>query len=132
MYAVTLACLALLLNTGAVNSPLAVVPADHTVEIVDNGKEVQLARGDSLNVRLPAQLGTGYGWYVTSGPGRRLQHTNQRPKIETNKDSTPGSSEVEVFQFVARRSGRVSLAFRYGRPRNTATLKTFHITVVIQ
>lgn len=123
-----------LLNCVAGNSIPASAPADHTVTEDDNGKEIQVAPGDTLTVRLGAQLGTGYGWDVTSGPGSLLEQTNQRPKIESNRNPKPGSSEIEVFQFTARRRGRVRLGFAYRRPadKESDAQKTFHVLIDIR
>lgn len=122
-----------LLNCVSGNPIPASAPVDHTVTEDDNGKEIQVARGDTITVRLRAQLGTGYAWYVTSGPGSLLEQSNQRPKIESDRNSGPGSSEVEVFQFTARRSGRVRLEFSYRRPaKDSAAQKTFHVLINIQ
>jgi len=122
-----------LLNCAARNSMPPGTPADHLLTKDDNGKEIQVARGDTVTVRLGSQLGTGYSWYVTSGPGSLLEQTNQRPKIESNRDSAPGSSEVEVFQFIARRSGLVRLEFSYRRPdKDSAAQKTFRVLINIR
>ena len=122
-----------LLNCASGNSIPVSAPTDHTVTEDDNDKEIQVARGDTITVRLGSQLGTGYGWYVTSGPGNLLEQTSQRPKIESNKNSKPGSSEVEVFQFTAKASGRVRLEFSYRRPdKDSAAQKTFHVFINIQ
>jgi inhibitor of cysteine peptidase len=100
----------------------------------DNGKEIQVARGDTITVRLGAQLGTGYAWYVTSGPGSLLEQSGKRPKIESNRNSAPGSSEVEVFKFIARRGGNVRLELSYRRPadKDSSAQKTFNILINIR
>jgi predicted secreted protein len=121
-----------LLNCVSGNSIPASAPADHRVTEDDNGKEIQVARSDTITVRLGAQLGTGYGWYVTSGPGSLLEQSNPRPKIESNRDAAPGSSEVEVFQFTARGTGRVRLEFSYRRPADKDSRKTFHVIINIR
>ena len=124
---------AIVLNFINATGAHATAPIDHTVTEENNGREVRVAPGDIVTVKLGAQLGTGYGWQVVSGPGRRLQQIDKRPKIESNKGSVPGNSEVEVFRFAARQAGRVRLELLYLRPREKreAALKTFRIFIVI-
>jgi predicted secreted protein len=124
---------ALLLDVVSLTASPSSLPIDQTITEKDNGRELRVAVGDTVTVKLGAQLGTGYGWHVTSGPGSRLQQTDKRPKIESNSNS-PGSSELEVFRFTARRPGRVRLELRYSRPRekSAGALKTFHVFIVIR
>jgi len=115
--------------------PLAVLgtTAEHTISEADNGREIKVTRGDIIEVRLPAQLGTGYGWRVTSAASRRFELIDGRPKIESSSNVAPGASETEVFRFVARKAGRARLELRYSRPwePNKKALKTFYLTVVV-
>jgi len=108
--------------------------AEQTVSDADNGREIKVVRGDTIYVRLPAQLGTGYGWYVTSADSQLLELADKRPKIESNRDARPGASETEIFRFVAKRTGRVRLELRYMRSREPKdkALKTFQVIVVIR
>jgi predicted secreted protein len=123
---------AIFLEVCAATSSPPGLPTEHTVTESDTGKEIRVAPGDIITVRLGSQLGTGYGWEVTRGPGRRLQQPEKRPKIESNRGASPGASEIEVFRFVARRPGRVYLELRYLRPRAKTALKSFHVLVVIK
>jgi predicted secreted protein len=125
---------AFLLDAYTVIASPPATAAEHTVTEQDNGRQIRVARGDIVTVRLGSQLGTGYGWEVTRGPGRRLRQTDKSPKIELNRSSGPGASETEVFRFEARRTGRVYLELRYLRPRqkHNLALKSFHVVIVIR
>jgi inhibitor of cysteine peptidase len=81
----------------------------------DNEKTVRLAKGDELEIRLEAQLGTGYSWRVTKFDEHVLDRLGE-PVVESSKGTKPGSREVQVFRYLAKAKGQAMLALEYARP----------------
>ena len=105
------------------------------VSAKQSGKTVTLTVGGSLEVRLSAQLGTGYGWHVTT-PAEAILTKDGEPKTEPTPGvkQMPGGPEIQVFHFTAKAAGKSDLKLQYFRqfepgkkPLRTAT---FHVVVV--
>jgi len=98
----------------------------------DNGKEIQMKKGDTICVKLRAQLGTGFGWYVEKSSPLLKQLGN--PLQIQEKKGEPGSVEFQVYQFTAQGSGKGELELFYKRPwmKNVPPEKSFKVSVTIQ
>jgi len=96
----------------------------------DNEKTVSLAKGDELEVRLEAQLGTGYSWRVTEFDEHLLNRVGE-PAVESPKDAQPGSKEVQVFRYQAKAAGQSTLALEYARPweKDKPPLRRFRVSL---
>jgi inhibitor of cysteine peptidase len=103
-----------------------------TVTEKDQGHTVQVGRGDTLIVRLAAQLGTGYGWHVSKNDARILQSLGE-PSLERQGEGKPGGVETQVFRFRAAASGKSALTLAYSRPweKDRPPTKTYGITVEV-
>ena len=88
------------------------VPANVTLAEADDGRSVMLAKGGTLEVSLPAQLGTGFGWQPPKTSLLALSKTT----TERASDGKPGGFEKQVFAFSAMRPGKETLIFEYRRP----------------
>ena len=99
----------------------------------DNEKTVRLAKGDELEVRLEAQLGTGYSWRVTKFDERILDRLGE-PVVESSKDAKPGSTEVQVFRYRAKARGQSTLALEYARPweKDKPAARRFRVSLRVQ
>jgi predicted secreted protein len=116
-------------------------PATTTLVEEDSRRTVLAKVGDTISIRLVAQLGTGYGWQLAALENQVLtQVGGPKSKFITVARSTsnirqnPGGSEFQVFLFEARAPGNAELKFKYSRgfePDNKP-LRTvvFRITVV--
>jgi predicted secreted protein len=100
-----------------------------------SGRTVTVTAGGILEVRLSAQLGTGYGWHITD-PAEAVLAKEGEPKTEPAPEGKPmpGGPEIQVFRFTAKAAGKADLKLQYFRefeagkkPLRTAT---FHIVVV--
>jgi len=94
----------------------------------DNEKTVSLVVGDELEVRLEAQLGTGYSWRVAERDERILDRLGE-PAVESPKDKKPGSKEVQVFRYQAKAAGQSTLTLEYARPweKDKPPLRKFRV-----
>lgn len=106
-------------------------PAAVVLTRQDTGKEIVLAPGDRLSVELPAQLGTGQLWQVTSGPDVDAPSLRLRPDAPdyTKQSGVPGGEDVAVFTYDALRPGVTEVRLTYGRPRKASA--EFRVTVKV-
>jgi predicted secreted protein len=108
-----------------------------TLDEKASGKKQVLRVGDTLIIRLRAQMGTGYSWEVTAIDKAFITQEGE-PIVETVKQSlgapVVGSSEVQVFRFKAIKLGKTTLTLRYKRPFGEATPdeKNFTVPLVLQ
>ena len=107
--------------------PKAMVPA-RTHELVenDNGKEIKVAVGDAINVKMLWKPSTGFIWQesgTTIGPLEEIRHEGE-PDV-------PGSPVMIHFRFRVRNSGHITLS--YARPWSELNppAKWFYVQVKI-
>jgi len=98
----------------------------------DNGREFTLARGDRLEISLPATSGTGYTWQAAP-----IAAVFVKPVGDTKfkpDSAMPGASGHEIFHFSAEASGTGRLEMRYVRPweKDTPPAKLFSILLIIR
>jgi predicted secreted protein len=109
-----------------VKSPSSLV----TMTAANTDSKVELALGQELRVKLPAQLGTGFSWRAD------VQSTDTLALVASSVESDlsePGGIETQVLIFKATKGGVGSLMLRYARPweKDAPAAKTFvlHVTV---
>jgi len=117
------------------SASLTMAADGETVKVNDkaNGSSVALQVGQFLEICLPADLGTGYSWTVSSTPNEilKLLAKDVRPTAEKNK---VGGTDHQIFHFqiVAQGSGRLEL--QYSRPWEKATppAKKYSLAIKVQ
>jgi len=79
-----------------------------------NGETVGVHRGVTFEVTLPSNPSTGYSWKLVAGDGRVVHLVSHRyvPPAKVR----PGAAGHEVWRFLARARGSVTLALSYLRP----------------
>ncbi len=122
--------LAMIVSVGMMCS-CSVKPA-LTVTEADNGTAVDIKSGEILEVRLPAQLGTGFGWKVVSA-GKNLALRGE-PEQVSGGGGKPGGPELQSFKFKAGEKGESELTLRYAEDwkKDTKPLKDFTLTVNVK
>lgn len=106
-FAALAACTA---NDGAgANAP---APAAVTLTEADAGSTRTVARGSPIELRLPAQLGTGYSWRRTDTTAIASMG---EPVTET-ASRQPGAAETQLFRLRAGTAGTHTLRFVYEQP----------------
>lgn len=99
-----------------------------------SGKSFAVKPGTTLELRLSAQMGTGYSWHVTA-PAEAILAQDGEPSTEPAAAKTAaGGPEVQVFRFTAKAAGQADLTLAYARsfepgqkPMRTVT---YHLKVV--
>lgn len=107
--------------------------SSHTVTYSDNNREITVARGTLLVVRLAANPSTGYSWQV-GGDAAPLALQSSEFEATKQDQRLPGSPEVQVLRFKTTAAGTAMLFLEYRRPweKNAAPAKTFRVTVTVQ
>ncbi len=102
-----------------------------TVTESQHDETVSLKVGDRLVVKLPAQMGTGYGWQRAGEDSDVLAFVGS--KVIEAPGATPGRRELQAFTFRARKKGAASLEFQYRRPweKSAPSDKIFRIKVTV-
>jgi inhibitor of cysteine peptidase len=126
----TTLCLGFLADQAAAN------PDEKTVTITDKDKDakVELAKGDKLVVKLPANPSTGFTWVVASPENDNLKVTG-KPVYEKDKDKKGiGAGGTQIFTFEAGKAGEVEMEMHYKRPfeKDKEPAKTFKFKAVVK
>ncbi len=111
-----------------------VMPGDVALGAEDDGSEVELAAGQTLEVTLESNPTTGYGWEVSEVDGAVLAQEGeaQFQEAPTEGEQVVGAGGVQTFRFTAS-PGETTLTLVYRRPweKDVDPLETFtvHVTV---
>jgi inhibitor of cysteine peptidase len=103
-----------------------------TVTDKDNGREVSIAKGGTLILRLEARPGTGYAWQIVQNDSNYLKAQGESV-FEHSKGEQAGDTEQQVFRFTAQTSGSSVLKLHYMRSweKGVEPAKTYSIKVQI-
>jgi predicted secreted protein len=102
----------------------------------DDGQTITAKSGQVLTIRLPAQMGTGFGWQLVANVHFKLQGKELELKTpESSSDHTsPGSYQIQVFRMLSIEPGTSKLRFEYRRPwePKEPPQKIFEVTVEVK
>jgi len=103
-----------------------------TVTEADNGRELTLSRGDTLEVSLPATSGTGFTWQTVPIADPLAKPVGEM-KFKTDH-AIPGASGNQVFRFLVDTSGTGTIEMRYIRPweKDTPPAKVFKLLLIVR
>ena len=95
----------------------AVSAAARVVTGADQGGEVHLKAGETLELRLESNPSTGFMWYVhrQSTPLLRLPGQSESEAAGQSEGSAVGRPLLQIFRFAPRRSGDGILLLHYVR-----------------
>lgn len=95
---------------------------------------VKLKLGQTLEVRLPGQAGTGYSWRLAAVSVPGVLNLNQdQPVRESSAGAAPGSPGSEWMTFQPLAPGETTLDFVYARPwENQPPAKRFELKVEVK
>lgn len=125
-FAILLLLFSAVLRTSAQPASLACVSS---IGIEQDGKEANVAVGDTIAIRLAAQLGTGFIWRLEPGD-TKVAVPPLGASFDLPAPNKPGGPETMVFRFRIAMPGDATLRFNYVRPwEKKSPAKTFHITL---
>jgi len=122
----------LLLVAFALSAPCLAIAGISTVTEADNGRELTLSRGDTLEVSLPATSGTGYTWQpVTIADPLAKPVGDMRFKTD---HAMPGASGHQIFRYLVDASGTGTIEMHYLRPweKDTPPAKVFKLLLIVR
>jgi predicted secreted protein len=100
----------------------------------DDGKTVDLTRGNAVSFRLASHAGTGYVWVpagLDGGDGGVLSQVGDRTTDLSSE--TPGAPRLDVYRFVATGPGTVTVEMDLRRPwGHEPPAKTWRVTVNVR
>lgn len=102
-----------------------------------NGKQVAIAADQVLEVQLPSNPSTGYGWYLRNSNNEIVREMNGIVEqvgnwefISGNSKNTMGASGQQIIRFIGKAAGNVTLNFAYVRPwSEEAPLQEYNISL---
>lgn len=80
----------------------------------DNGKELSLVSGDTLELQLETAGATGYDWYSDSLNAAHLQLISEKTQ-DQGKSGMVGAPVVKTWKFKLLKPGKTSLSLDYYR-----------------
>lgn len=97
----------------------------------DNEKTIKVKKGEIVEIRLNAQLSTGYSWKI-----KENKNLIQKGKTEviTERKDLVGGIDIQVFKLLAENIGIGFIEFAYIRPWDSTkkSEKSFKINVIIE
>jgi len=111
------------------SDPAKTLPVVRVTE-AENGKDIDIADGQTLQVKLKSIAGTGYAWTLSGDPAplKLTKTSTQRGKNQ------PGAAQMSVFQLQANSAGMATVTFVYRRSweYNVPPAKSFSIRVNVR
>lgn len=97
----------------------------------DNGRQIELNKGQILAITLESNPTTGYTWEAAEFDEHILRQVGDQFQPES---SAPGAGGVQTLSFEAVNSGKTSLKLVYHKPweKNVEPLKIFSIEVIVR
>jgi inhibitor of cysteine peptidase len=102
----------------------------------DNGRQIELEKGQILVVTLESNPTTGYRWEVVEPQESILQQKGEAEfkQSDPRNPPPPGTGGTETFRFEAVGAGQMTLKLVYHRPweEGVDPLETFSLQVTIR
>ena len=108
-------------------------PAAITITDQDNGKLLEVVRGQTLLVRLASNPTTGYQWALQGDPAPLELIKSDFASAPLSKDLA-GAGGIQTVQLTAKSAGRAALKLDYRRSweKDVPAAKTFAVTVIVK
>lgn len=101
----------------------------------DSGREIRLAPGQTLVIRLESNPSTGYSWGRTDTDSTILvQEGEAEYSADVSSQNRVGAGGVETLRFKAAQAGETSLELGYRRvwEEGVDPIQTFQVQVTVQ
>jgi len=99
----------------------------------DNGREMQLKKGQTLVVTLEGNPTTGYSWEVAEPLDEQVLRLTGEPEFKAESEAL-GAGGVQILRFEAVNAGTMTLKLVYHRPweEGVEPLETYSLQVVVR
>ena len=102
------------------------------VEIAEgqNGTTTTIGKDQIIEIRLPAQAGTGYSWTLAAHPTAPLKLA----RSDTTSADRPGGPQTQFFLLQPTNTGAGDVVINYSRPweKDKPSARTFVLHVVVR
>jgi|SRR5262245_6610140 len=117
---------------GGVGAATATEPVVALTES-QNGRTVEIAPSQSLEIRLPVQGGTGYSWELEDASSTLLRLVSSN-LMAGEAGVRPGSAQIQLLTFSPITGGSGDIVLRYRRPweKDSKPARTFRVHVVVR
>ena len=109
---------------------------DVALSAADEGRQIELSRGQGLAIALASNPSTGYRWEVDGLEDTVLEQVGEAEFQEAGSGNAPlvGAGGTETLRFQAESAGTATLRLVYHRPweRGVEPLETFEVQVVVR
>lgn len=113
------------LFVGCVSAPVMIATDS------DNGKSLRIKKGDTIELRLEAQMSTGFGWEI-----RSINGLSQKGKIKIITETTDktGGKDIQDIIFSADQKGEGNIEMIYVQPwqKKNNPEKIFRLDITIE
>jgi inhibitor of cysteine peptidase len=101
-----------------------------TVTEIQNATTTTITKDQSLQIRLPAQAGTGYSWALAN-PTAPLKLVRSDTAVTSNR---PGGPQTQLFVLQPTNTGAGDVVINYSRPweKDKPPARTFVLHVVVR
>jgi inhibitor of cysteine peptidase len=99
------------------------------INLAQNGGSVDIALGESFEIRLPENPTTGYRWQLQ--PSELTNFDLEEDTFERSRGAY-GAGGVRHWRFRARKAGVTHLDMEYRRSWESQVTETFRITIRVQ
>jgi inhibitor of cysteine peptidase len=99
----------------------------------DNGREIQLKKGQTLVVTLEGNPTTGYSWEVAEPLDGQVLRQAGEAEFKAESEAL-GAGGVQILRFEAANAGKTTLKLVYHRPweKDVEPLNTYSLQVVVR
>jgi inhibitor of cysteine peptidase len=101
--------------------------------IDDNGREMQLKKGQTLVVTLEGNPTTGYSWEVAETLDEQVLRLTGEPEFKAESEAL-GAGGVQTLRFEAVNAGQITLKLVYHRPweKGVEPLETYSLQIMVR
>lgn len=99
----------------------------------NNGREMQLKKGQTLIVTLEGNPTTGYSWEVAEPLDEQVLRQAGEPEFKAESEAL-GAGGVQILRFETVNAGKITLKLVYHRPweKDVEPLETYSIQAVVR
>jgi predicted secreted protein len=108
-FAQVVACKGITNREGVMNDENVVI-----VHKKDNGKEIQVRRGDVIQIELEGMGSTGYKWHVDAIDVERVELLTEET-VSLKKEGVVGAPVLEIWRLKALKEGKADIKMDYYR-----------------
>ncbi len=103
-------------------------PQSNAVKYTEQQETIEVQKGATFSIELVSNITTGFSWQLVDTPA--VLQLKERKYLE-EKDTKAGQGGADLFTFLAKESGTISIEFVYKRSWESTEnkRKTYRVTI---